>query len=469
MATILPSPPRVGMVSLGCPKALVDSERILTKLRADGYQMSPDYAGADVVLVNTCGFLDSAKEESLEAIGEAIAHNGRVVVTGCMGREADVIRARFPKVLAITGPQQYDEVVAAVHAAAPPIPNAYLDLVPQADVGPGLKLTPRHYSYVKISEGCNHRCAFCIIPAIRGDLVSRRPDAILREAEKLVAAGTKELLVISQDTSAYGLDLKHASWPWKGEPVRAHMTDLARELGLLKTPDGATPWVRLHYVYPYPHVDRVIPLMAEGLVLPYLDIPFQHASPKILRSMKRPANEARVLERLKGWRDICPDIAIRSTFVVGFPGETEEDFAYLMDWLEEAQLDRVGAFRFEPVEGAAANALPDQVPEELKEDRYARLMDLTARISAEKLAAKVGKTLDVIIDEVETAPPPLLGEVSAQADGGGLGATGRSKADAPEIDGNVHLRDAGHLTPGDIVRVRIEDSDEHDLFGVPTA
>ena len=452
MATILPSPPRVGMVSLGCPKALVDSERILTKLRADGYQMSPDYAGADVVLVNTCGFLDSAKEESLEAIGEAIAKNGRVVVTGCMGREADVIRARFPKVLAITGPQQYDEVVAAVHAAAPPIPNAYLDLVPQADIGAGIKLTPRHYSYVKISEGCNHRCAFCIIPSIRGDLVSRRPDAILREAEKLVAAGTKELLVISQDTSAYGLDLKHAAWPWKGQPVRAHMTDLARELGLLKTPDGATPWVRLHYVYPYPHVDRVIPLMAEGLVLPYLDIPFQHASPKILKAMKRPANEARVLERLKGWREICPDIAIRSTFVVGFPGETEEDFAYLMDWLEEAQLDRVGAFRFEPVEGAAANALPDQVPEELKEDRYARLMAFTARISAEKLAAKVGQTLDVIIDAVDE-------------DGG---ATGRSKADAPEIDGNVHLRDAGHLAPGDIVRVTIEDSDEHDLFGVPT-
>ena len=481
MATILPSPPRIGMVSLGCPKALVDSERILTRLRQDGYQMSPDYAGADVVLVNTCGFLDSAKEESLEAIGEAIAENGRVVVTGCMGREADVIRARFPQVLAITGPQQYDQVVAAVHAAAPPIPNAYLDLVPSADIGPGLKLTPRHYSYVKISEGCNHRCAFCIIPAIRGDLVSRRPDAILREAEKLVAAGTKELLIISQDTSAYGLDLKHAEWPWKpknGEPtpVRAHMTDLARELGRLTTPDGTTPWVRLHYVYPYPHVDRVIPLMAEGLVLPYLDIPFQHASPKILRSMKRPANEARVLERLKGWRAICPDIAIRSTFVVGFPGETEEDFSYLMEWLEEAQLDRVGAFRFEPVEGAAANALPDQVPEELKEERYARLMDLTARISAEKLAAKVGRTLDVIIDEVEQASPsPTSGEGVAQdltrGDGGGtspLGATGRSKADAPEIDGNVHLRDAGHLTPGDIVRVHIEDSDEHDLFGVPT-
>ena len=414
MATILPTPPRVGMVSLGCPKALVDSERILTKLRADGYDMSPDYAGADVVLVNTCGFLDSAKEESLEAIGEAIAENGRVVVTGCMGNEADVIRARFPQVLAVTGPQQYEAVVAAVHAAAPPIPNAYLDLVPSANVGAGVKLTPRHYSYLKISEGCNHRCAFCIIPSIRGDLVSRRPDAILREAEKLVAVGTKELLVISQDTSAYGLDLKHAAWPWKGDPVRAHMTDLARELGRLRTPDGETPWVRLHYVYPYPHVDRVIPLMAEGLVLPYLDIPFQHASPKILKAMKRPANEARVLERIGQWREICPDIAIRSTFVVGFPGETEEDFQYLMDWLSEARLDRVGAFRFEPVQGAAANALPDPVPEDIKEERYARLMELTARISTEKLAAKVGRTLDVIIDAVD-----------------GDGASGRSKADAP--------------------------------------
>ena len=448
MATTLPSPPRVGMVSLGCPKALVDSERILTKLRADGYQMSPDYAGADVVLVNTCGFLDSAKEESLEAIGEAIAENGRVVVTGCMGNEADVIRARFPQVLAITGPQQYHQVVAAVHEAAPTTPSPYLDLVPQADLG-DLKLTPRHYSYVKISEGCNHRCAFCIIPSIRGDLVSRRPDAILREAEKLIAAGTRELLIISQDTSAYGLDLRHATWPWKpqnAEPteVRADMTDLAREMGKL----GA--WVRLHYVYPYPHVDSVIPLMAEGLVLPYLDIPFQHASPKILKSMKRPANEAKVLERLKNWRAECPDIAIRSSFVVGFPGETEADFQYLLDWLQEAQLDRVGAFRFEPVHGAAANALPDPVPEELKEERYARIMELTARISADKLAAKVGRTLDVIIDAVDEETG---------------GATGRSKADAPEIDGEVHLRDAGHLEPGDIVRAVIEDSDEHDLFG----
>ncbi|MGI8931956.1 MAG: 30S ribosomal protein S12 methylthiotransferase RimO [Sphingomicrobium sp.] len=447
MATTLPSPPRVGMVSLGCPKALVDSERILTKLRADGYDMSPDYAGADVVLVNTCGFLDSAKEESLEAIGEAIAENGRVVVTGCMGNEADVIRARFPTVLAVTGPQQYEAVVAAVHQAAPPVPSPYLDLVRSRDPGAGVKLTPRHYSYLKISEGCNHRCAFCIIPSIRGDLVSRRPDAILREAEKLVASGTREVLVISQDTSAYGLDLKHQSWPWKGEPVRAHMTDLARELGKLGSPQNPV-WVRLHYVYPYPHVDRVIPLMADGLVLPYLDIPFQHASPKILKAMKRPANEARVLERIAAWREICPDIAIRSSFVVGFPGETEADFDYLLQWLEEAQLDRVGAFRFEPVEGAAANALPDPVPEEVKEERYARLMELTARISTEKLAEKVGRTLDVIIDAVE-----------------GNGASGRSKADAPEIDGQVHLRDTAHLTPGDIVRVRVEDSDEHDLFG----
>src|SRR3954470_14262076 len=430
--TTLPKPPRVGLVSLGCPKALVDSERIMTKLRADGYDMSPDYAGADVVLVNTCGFLDSAKEESLEAIGEAIAENGRVVVTGCMGKEADVIRNRFPDVLAVTGPQQYEDVVAAVHEAAPPVPSPFVDLVPEA----GLKLTPRHYSYVKISEGCNHRCAFCIIPSLRGDLISRRPDAVLREAEKLVAAGTKELLVISQDTSAYGVDIRHKAWPWKGGEVRAHMTDLAREMGKL----GA--WVRLHYVYPYPHVDNVIPLMAEGSVLPYLDIPFQHASLKVLRAMKRPANDARVLQRIRSWREIVPDLAIRSSFVVGFPCETEEDFQYLLDWLEEAQLDRVGAFKFEPVEGAAANALPDPVPEDVKQDRYNRIMALSARISAEKLAAKVGTIIDVLIDAVD-----------------GSGATGRSKADAPEIDGEVHLRDAGGVAPGDIVSVRVEDSD----------
>ena len=442
MATVLPSPPRVGMVSLGCPKNLVDSERILTKLRSDGYEMSPDYAGADIVLVNTCGFLDSAKEESLEAIGEAIAENGRVIVTGCFGKEAEVIRARFPDVLAVTGAHQYEEVVGAVHEAAPMPPSPFVNLVPDA----GLKLTPRHYSYLKISEGCNHRCAFCIIPQLRGDLVSRRPDAILREAEKLVEAGTKELLVISQDTSAYGVDIRKEPRIWKGHEVVPHMTDLARELGKI------APWERLHYVYPYPHVDQVIPLMAEGLVLPYLDIPFQHASRNVLRAMRRPANEARVLERLKSWREICPDIAIRSTFVVGFPGETEEDFNYLLDWLAEAQLDRVGAFRFEPVEGAAANALPDPVPEEIKEERYARVMELTARISAEKLAAKVGRTLDVIIDAVD----PETG-----------GATGRSQADAPEIDGEVHMRDSSHLSVGDIVRVTIEDSDEHDLFGVP--
>ncbi len=441
MATKLPSPPRVGMVSLGCPKNLVDSERILTKLRAEGYQMSPDYAGADVVLVNTCGFLDSAKEESLEAIGEAIAENGRVIVTGCMGKEAEVIRDRFPAVLAITGAHQYEQVVEAVHAAAPPIPSPFVDLVPEA----GLKLTPRHYSYLKISEGCNHRCSFCIIPQLRGDLVSRRPDAILREAEKLVEAGTKELLVISQDTSAYGIDIRGEPRLWKGDEVRPHMTDLARELGRI------APWVRLHYVYPYPHVDQVIPLMAEGLILPYLDIPFQHASRSVLTRMKRPANDAKVMERIKGWRSVCPDIALRSTFVVGFPGETEDDFAYLIHWLEEAQLDRVGAFRFEPVEGAAANDLDNPVPEAVKEERYARLMELTARISAEKLAAKVGRTLDVIVDEVDE-------------DGG---ATGRSYADAPDIDGSVFLRDAGELAVGDIVPVVIEDADEHDLYGAP--
>ena len=430
------------MVSLGCPKNLVDSERILTKLRSDGYAMSPDYAGADVVLVNTCGFLDSAKEESLEAIGEAIAENGRVIVTGCMGKEAEMIRAKFPNVLAVTGAHQYEEVVGAVHAAAPVPPEAFLNLVPEA----GLKLTPRHYSYLKISEGCNHRCAFCIIPSLRGDLVSRRPDAILREAEKLVAAGTKELLVISQDTSAYGVDMRHASWPWKGGEVRAHMTDLARELGRI------APWVRLHYVYPYPHVDQVIPLMAGGLVLPYLDIPFQHASRSVLKAMRRPANEAKVLERIRGWRSICPEIAIRSTFIVGFPGETEEDFQYLLDWLDEAELDRVGGFKFEPVEGARANALPDPVPEEVKEERYARFMARSAAISAAKLAAKIGREVDVMIDLVD----PQSG-----------GATGRSKADAPEIDGEVHLRDAGTLNQGDIVRVLVEDADEHDLYGVP--
>jgi len=405
-----------------------------------------------VVLVNTCGFLDSAKEESLAAIGEAIAENGRVIVTGCMGEDADAIRAAHPQVLAITGAHQYEAVVDAVHEYAPPSQGPFIDLIPQPDI----KLTPRHYSYLKISEGCNHSCAFCIIPQLRGKLASRRVDACLREAEKLVAAGTRELLVISQDTSAYGVDIRHEPRDWKGREVRAHMTDLARELGSLRTPKGTPPWVRLHYVYPYPHVDQVIPLMAEGLLTPYLDIPFQHAAPKVLKAMKRPANEAKVLERLKSWRAICPDIAIRSSFVVGFPGETEDDFRYLLDWLEEAQLDRVGAFRFEPVAGAAANDLPDPVPEAVKEERYARIMAVTERISAAKLAAKVGRTLPVIIDE--------MGEPD---DDGDIGATGRSQADAPEIDGAVYLRNVPDtLAPGEIVTALIEDADAHDLFGV---
>jgi ribosomal protein S12 methylthiotransferase len=453
--THLPDPKRIGMVSLGCPKALVDSERILTRLRADGYAMSSDYAGADVVLVNTCGFLDSAKEESLAAIGEAIAENGRVIVTGCMGNEADVIRAKFPAVLAVTGAHQYEAVVEAVHEAAPPTQGPFIDLIPQPDV----KLTPRHYSYLKISEGCNHSCSFCIIPQLRGKLASRRIDAVLREAEKLVASGTRELLVISQDTSAYGVDIRHETREWKGRQVRAHMTDLARELGQLRTPEGLTPWVRLHYVYPYPHVDDVIPLMAEGLLTPYLDIPFQHAAPSVLKAMRRPANEAKVLERLRSWREICPDIAIRSSFVVGFPGETEADFQYLLDWLDEAQLDRVGAFRFEPVAGASANDLPGAVPEALKEERYARIMEKTEAISAARLATKIGRTLPVIIDEV--------GEPDEDGD---IGATGRSQADAPEIDGAVYLRNVpSGLAPGAVVQALIEDADAHDLYGSMTA
>ena len=435
------SAPRVGMVSLGCPKALVDSERILTQLRADGYALSGDYAGADVVIVNTCGFLDSAKAESLEAIGEAIAENGKVIVTGCMGHEADAIRARFPDVLAVTGPQQYEAVVGAVHEAAPPVRSAFVDLVPDA----GLKLTPRHYAYLKISEGCNHTCAFCIIPSLRGKLASRPPAAIIREAQALVKAGAKELLVISQDTSAYGVDLKHARSALGGVERRAHIQDLARELGAL----GA--WVRLHYVYPYPHVDDLIPLMADGLLLPYLDIPFQHAAPTVLKAMKRPANEAKVLERIQAWRRMVPDMAIRSTFIVGFPGETEEDFRYLLDWLGHAQIDRAGCFKYEAVEGARANSLPGAVPEDVKEERWHRFMALQSGISEARLAGKIGRDLDVLIDEVD--------------DEGG--ASGRSKYDAPEIDGMVHLRDAGGLKPGDIARVRIEDADEADLFGVP--
>ena len=441
MTLTLEAAPRVGMVSLGCPKALVDSERILTQLRADGYALSGDYAGADVVIVNTCGFLDSAKAESLEAIGEAMAENGKVIVTGCMGHEADSIRARFPDVLAVTGPQQYVAVVNAVRSAAPPVKSVYLDLIPDA----GLKLTPRHYSYLKISEGCDHRCAFCIIPSLRGDLASRPPAAILREAAALVAGGTRELLVIAQDTSAYGVDLRHAVSSLGGRELRAHITDLARELGQL----GA--WVRLHYIYPYPHVDQLIGLMTQGLVLPYLDIPFQHASPSVLRAMRRPANDAKVLDRIRKWRGLVPDLALRSTFVIGFPGETEQDFQYLLDWLGEAQIDRAGAFKYEAVEGAAANALPGAVPEDVKEQRWHRFMAAQSAISEQRLAQKIGRDIDVLIDAVDEEG----------------GASGRSKYDAPEIDGEVHLRDAGGTRVGDIIRVRIEEADEADLFGVP--
>lgn len=430
--------PKIGMVSLGCPKALVDSERILTKLRSDGYEMSPDYDGADVVIVNTCGFLDSAKAESLEAIGEAIRENGKVIVTGCLGVEADRIRAEHPAVLAITGPQQYEEVVNAVHDTAPPPHHPFVDLVPEQ----GLKLTPRHYSYLKISEGCNHSCSFCIIPDLRGKLVSRPAGAVLREAEKLVAAGTKELLVISQDTSAYGVDIKHAASPWRDQAVRAHMTDLCAAMSDLGV------WIRLHYVYPYPHVDQVIPLMAEGKILPYLDIPFQHASPSVLKSMRRPAHQEKILHRIADWRRQIPGMAVRSTFIVGYPGETEEDFQFLLDWLQEAQLDRVGCFQYENVEGAAARDLPDHVPAEVKQERHDRFMATQQAISEARLQARIGTITDVIIDEVVEE-----------------GAVGRTKADAPDIDGQIFLDDATHLKVGDIIRAKIIDADEYDLWG----
>lgn len=438
-ATARPGQPRVGMVSLGCPKALVDSERILTRLRAEGYAISPDYAGADAVIVNTCGFLDSARAESLEAIGEALAENGRVIVTGCLGAEESMIRGTHPTVLAVTGPHQYEAVVDAVHAAVPPAPDPFVDLLPAS----GVHLTPRHFSYLKISEGCNHKCRFCIIPDMRGKLVSRPAHAVLREAEKLVAAGVRELLVISQDTSAYGLDRRHDLNPWRGGEVRSHITDLARELG------GLGAWVRLHYVYPYPHVRDLIPLMAEGLVLPYLDIPFQHSHPEVLRRMARPAAGARTLEEIARWRAVCPDLTLRSTFIVGYPGETEAEFQHLLDWLQEAQLDRVGCFRYEDVSGARSNALPDHVPEAVKEDRWQRFMATAQAISAAKLAARVGRVEQVIVDSVD-----------AEA------ATCRSKGDAPEIDGTV-LIDEGfeRLKPGDIVAVEIEESDDYDLWG----
>jgi ribosomal protein S12 methylthiotransferase len=433
-----PGQPTIGMVSLGCPKALVDSERILTRLRAEGYAISPDYSGADAVIVNTCGFLDSAKAESLDAIGEALAENGRVIVTGCLGAEPDYITGAHPRVLAVTGPHQYEAVLDAVHKAVPPAPDPFIDLLPASAVS----LTPRHYSYLKISEGCNHKCKFCIIPDMRGRLVSRPAHAVLREAERLVQNGVKELLVISQDTSAYGLDLKHAT----ANGHRAHITDLARDLGSL----GA--WVRLHYVYPYPHVRDLIPLMADPAsgVLPYLDIPFQHAHPDVLRLMARPAAAAKTLDEIAAWRAICPDITLRSTFIVGYPGETEAEFQTLLDWLDEAQLDRVGCFQYENVAGARSNALPDHVPDDVKQDRWDRFMEKAQAISEAKLAAKVGRTLEVIVDEI---------------DEDGI-ATCRTWADAPEIDGNLFIDEGtAALTVGDIVRVEVDEAGDYDLWG----
>ena len=430
--------PKVSFVSLGCPKALVDSERIITRLRSEGYELSRQHEGADVVVVNTCGFLDSAKAESLASIGEALAANGKVIVTGCMGAEPESITERYPAVFAVTGPQQYESVMAAVHRAAPPKHDPFLDLVAPE----GIKLTPRHYAYLKISEGCNNRCTFCIIPKLRGDLVSRPAADVLREAERLVTAGVKELLVISQDTSAYGLDIKYAESTWKERQVRAKFLDLARELGDL----GA--WVRLHYVYPYPHVDDVIGLMAEGKMLPYLDIPFQHASPAVLKRMKRPAAQEKTLERIARWREVCPQLTIRSTFIVGFPGETEEDFQFLLDWLDEASLDRVGCFRYEPVKGAVANDLGAAVPNEIKEERWHRFMQRQQAISARRLKQKVGTRQQVIIDEV-----------------GPTVAKGRTKGDAPEIDGATYVASRRPLRVGEIAAVKIERAEAYDLHG----
>ena len=430
--------PKISFVSLGCPKALVDSERILTHLRAEGYELARRHDGADVVIVNTCGFLDSAKAESLSAIGEAMAENGRVIVTGCMGAQPDEIREKYPNLLAVTGPQAYESVLAAVHEAVPPAHDPFLDLVPPQ----GVKLTPRHYAYLKIAEGCNNRCTFCIIPSLRGDLVSRPAGDVLREAEKLVKAGVKELLVVSQDTSAYGVDIRYASSPWRDREVRARFADLAAELGDL----GA--WVRLHYVYPYPHVDEVIPLMAEGKVLPYLDMPLQHASPSVLRRMRRPGNQEKQLERIRRWREICPDLAIRSTFIVGFPGETEAEFDELVAWIREARLERVGCFEYEPVRSAVANGLGDPVAPEVKAERKRRFMEAQAVVSLRLQKARIGKRLPVIIDEA----------------GPGL-AKGRSKYDAPEIDGSVHVTSRRPLRVGDIVTVKIERADAYDLYG----
>jgi ribosomal protein S12 methylthiotransferase len=430
--------PKVGFVSLGCPKALVDSERILTQLRAEGYLISGSYQDADLVVVNTCGFIDAAVEESLDAIGEALAENGKVIVTGCLGAKGDVVRQAHPQVLAVTGPHATDQVMRAVHDHLPKPHDPFSDLVPPQ----GIKLTPKHFAYLKISEGCNHRCTFCIIPSMRGDLVSRPVGEVMQEAENLVKAGVKELLVISQDTSAYGVDIKYRTGFWGGRPLKTRMTELTQALSELGV------WVRLHYVYPYPHVDEILPLMAEGKVLPYLDVPFQHASPRILKLMKRPANAENNLERIRAWREICPDLTIRSTFIAGFPGETEGEFSALLEFLEEAQLDRVGCFAYSPVEGASANALPDALPDEVREERRARFMAVQEKISAQRLKHKVGRTLTVLVDEA-----------------GGNQAVGRSSADAPEIDGVVHISKASNAKAGDLIQVRITRADAHDLHG----
>ncbi len=433
------SAPRVSFVSLGCPKALVDSERIITRLRAEGYEIARKHDGADLVVVNTCGFLDSARDESLAAIGDAMKENGKVIVTGCMGATPELIREKHPNVLAITGPQAYESVMSAVHEAAPPAHEPFVDLIPPQ----GVKLTPRHYAYLKISEGCNNRCSFCIIPALRGDLVSRPAGDVLREAERLVTAGVKEILVISQDTSAYGVDVKYQPSVWQDREVRTKFIDLSRELGEMGV------WVRMHYVYPYPHVDEVIPLMAEGKILPYLDIPFQHASPQVLKNMRRPAHQEKTAARIKAWRDVCPDLAVRSTFIVGFPGETEEDFEFLLDWLDEAKIDRAGCFKYEPVGGARSETLGlPEVPQEIKEARWRRFMERQQKVSANLLKKKVGKRLPVIIDEAN-----------------GTVAKGRTRYDAPEIDGNVHLESRRPLRVGDIVTVKIDRADAYDLYG----
>jgi len=431
------SPAKIGFVSLGCPKALVDSEQIITRLRAEGYEISPSYDQADMVVVNTCGFIDSAIEESLDAIGEALNENGKVIVTGCLGAQGNMIQEQFPEVLAVTGPHAAHEVMDAVHAHLPPLHDPYTSLVPPQ----GIKLTPKHYAYLKISEGCNHRCTFCIIPSLRGDLVSRPVGEVMQEAENLVNAGVRELLVISQDTSAYGVDTRYKLDFWNGKPLKTRFFPLVEALGELDV------WVRLHYVYPYPHVDEVIPLMAEGKILPYLDIPFQHASPSILKAMKRPAHSENTLKRICHWRSICPDITLRSTFVVGFPGETESDFHYLLDFLHEAQLDRVGAFAYSAVEGAVANALPNHVPEEVKQERLAQFMAVQAEISANKRQKLIGSEMVVMVDEVNEA-----------------GIIARSAADAPEIDGQVHIAEHAELQPGDFIEVTVTDADEHDLF-----